>query len=124
MLDKHTDHHKKWQCCMEICDKFADAKEVYQRFESERDIFWKESNVCIGNVMERLWGYSAMHIGDFPKDWVKPGGLPQMDYRTTVDAMCTSENVLQQNELKTMKCLREEDLLKRRVNIANHIETH
>ena len=72
--------------------------------------------------MESEWGFDALHIGEFPEDWVKPGGY--FDYRQTSKNMTTNEQVLEKKELKHFKCMREEDLYRRRVNASNHIETH
>ena len=74
--------------------------------------------------MEHEWGYDALHVGNFPVDWVKPGGLEDMDYRKTTNTMLSSEDVLNTNELKKMKCMREDELISRRINVTNHTETH
>ena len=77
----------------------------------------------VTKVMESEWGFDALHIGQFPQDWVRPGGFG-MDYRNTSKNMLTTEQVLATKELKNFKCLREDDLYRRRVNATNHIETH
>ena len=65
--------------------------------------------------MEQQWGYSAMHHGTFPMDWVKPGGDKTDNYRETCAQMQSSKNVLEKGELRQPKCTREEHRCERRV---------
>ena len=83
-----------------------------------------EASTIIGKVLEQQWGYTAMHHGKFPKDWVKPGGNNGDSYRQTCAHMETSAGVIEKRELKAIKCLRERKLCKRRSNIINHCGTH
>ena len=48
----------------------------------------------VTNVMESEWGIDALHIGQFPEDWVKPGGFG-MDYQRTSNNKSTTQQVLE-----------------------------
>ena len=79
---------------------------------------------CIGQLFEREYGFNAVHIGNFPNDWVKPGGLSNDNYCQTCDKMQSSADVVKKKELKFPKYQRENDLYERSVNIDNHARTH
>ena len=66
----------------------------------------------------------ACHPGNAPDDWVMPGGLPQMGYRSKLDGMQRSKEVLKKKELKHFKINRELDVLERVINLTNHCRTH
>ena len=78
----------------------------------------------IGEKLEKQFGVNAIHCGNFPKDWVKPGGLEEDNYRTTMKGMQSSSDVIEKGELKCPKHTRENDLFERLVTITNHARTH
>jgi hypothetical protein len=78
----------------------------------------------IGHVLETEYGYSAMHHGLPPQHWVKPGGQPGQNYRSSTRGMLSSKDVLEARELKHLKLQREDDPLLRRINLTNHCLTH
>ena len=78
----------------------------------------------MGKLMELEYGINALHPGNLPQDWVKPGGLANDNYRQTSDDMQCSRDVLDKQELKKPKFEREGDLFARQSNITNHARTH
>ena len=117
---------ERWDKCQKICkddDKFHRTN-YFTTYEEELSILRNDLNKSVKKVMEHEWGYDAIHIGTFPQHWVKPGGLAEMDYRKTSNSMLTSDDVLATNELKLLKCMRENELVLRRINVTNHVETH
>jgi hypothetical protein len=84
-----------------------------------------ECGVTIGDIFERHFGISAMHTGNCPEDWVKPGGFEMDDdYPITSDTMQSSKDVVEAGELKLPKFKRERNLFKRKANICNHCKMH
>lgn len=125
-LLKEENSVTRWDQCKTICrnnDQFHRTN-YFSTYENELLILQNNLNQSIKNVMQYEWGYDAIHIGTFPQHWVKPGGLEEMDYRKTSNAMLRSDDVLATNELKFLKCMREDELISRRINITNHTETH
>ncbi len=55
---------------------------------------------------------SALHPGNAPHDWVKPGGLAEMGYRSCSNGMQSSKDVLKEKELKEFKVCTECNLHK------------
>eukprot|EP00957_Ditylum_brightwellii_P020641 1556294-Ditylum_brightwellii.AAC.1 len=48
-----------------------------------------------------------MHPGSAPGDWVKPGGMPEIGYRSGMERMTENRDVVKKKELKnsrTHKC--------------------
>ena len=116
----------RWDRCKRICkddDKFHRTN-YFSTYEKDLSILHHDLNQGVKKVMENEWGYDAIHVGTFPQHWVKPGGLAEMDYRKTSKSMMTSDDVLATNELKFLKCMRENELVSRRINVTNHAETH
>ena len=80
---------------MEICieaskkKKNIEAKKIMEKFDSLIMDAKKRCDECISHVMEKEWGYDALHIGNFPQDWVKPGGPFDLPYRQTSNTMMT-----------------------------------
>ena len=69
-------------------------------------------------------GVHAMHPGTAPGDWVKPGGMPEMGYRSGMEGMMENSDVVKKKELKKFKVSREYDLRERSINMTNHCWTH
>ena len=96
---------------------------------------WNQFNNCIAHIsttldqniseiMESNQGFTSIHPGHAPGDNLRPGGQEYHGYRTEYDRMQTLNDVMNENELRKIKCCRKNDLLKRQVNIVNHILTH
>jgi hypothetical protein len=102
-----------------------DANKMWEDFIQIKQNLIDACGRDIGNEFESEFGLEAMHTGNFPHDWVKPGGL-QMDddYPATTEGMQSSADVLAQQELKQTKISRERCLYKRKSNIMNHAYTH
>ncbi|KAL7554626.1 hypothetical protein ACHAWF_018133 [Thalassiosira exigua] len=77
-------------------------------------------------IMEGKFGIGAMHTGDAPKDWLRPGANPvaKLNYRFTHQDMQTSAEVVQRAELKKPKFQRESNLYQRKSNMCNHCLCH
>jgi hypothetical protein len=103
------------------------TNEGKQRWEAFNDLFQDaeaQLNYTIGGVLETEYGFSAMHHGTAPQQWVKPGGQPDQGYRSAFRDMMSSKDVLEARELKSLKLQREKETLLRRVNLTNHCLTH
>ena len=81
-------------------------------------------NITISSVMESNWGYSAMHPGNALRDLVKYSGDPIMCYRYTYSNMQSSEEVIDKQEIRKVKCSKKNDIFNRQNNIINHVFTH
>ena len=95
-----------------------------KQFLRQNNVYEQCLNKRISDILERNFGYSAMHVGNFPGDWLKPGGQKEHNYRQTCPHMLSSADVIERDEMKQMKCLRENELFDRTVNIQNHVGTH
>jgi PIF1 helicase. len=113
---------------MERREKFLSrsqgGKEKLKEFEASLGTGREMLECRISETMETYFGFSAMHHGDLPSQWVKPGGQAHHGYRSQTSGMASSKDVLDTRELKVPKFQRENDLLTRRVNITNHCGTH
>jgi hypothetical protein len=113
-----------------ICNKIVVGEDAIGRtkwntFVENMATNENEASESIGKIMEEEWGYTAMHHGRIPEQWVRPGGARDEDgYRKTSPDMMKTEDVMNIKELKKTKVQRENDLLNRRVNISNHCGTH
>ena len=79
-------------------------------FKLEELKLYEKYSLQLGNIFESNWGYSAMHPGIFPTEWVKPNGMKEDGYCKTVPTMLSSMDVLESGELKKLKINREYDL--------------
>ena len=123
-LEKCDTGKEKWNKCKDICATDEKCRDVLNKHDEEISVAKKICDEKVSQVMEQEWGFDALHTGNFPKHWVKPGGLKPMDYRTTSDAMLSSDDVLKTKELKSLKCMKEGELFSRLANITNHTRTH
>jgi len=62
-----------------------------QLYEGKDDLL-RNAGIEVGGELETRWGHSAMHHGDFPQDWVKPGGLESSGYRHELSGMITGKD--------------------------------
>ena len=115
----------KLKYCIETSMTNPIVQDIVEEFHSVSASAKSTCDKEVTNVMEQEWGYDAIHVGNFPSDWVRPGGAPTMQcYRRTSDAMMTSNEVIEKKELKQLKSSQESKLFCRKVNICNHCRTH
>ena len=62
-----------------------------------------KASKMIGEMFEHEYGFNAIHIGNFPRDWVKPGGLLDDNYHQTCDEMQSSRDVVKKKRIKKTK---------------------
>ena len=67
--------------CDFFCSKPEEGKVAWTAYVNEMNHYEKEAGQMLGNLFDTKYGYSAMHKGPFPHDWVKPGGLSTYNYR-------------------------------------------
>ena len=107
------------------CDQTPAGKEAWQTFLDAKASANTECAHIVGTALEKEFGLHAMHTGNLPKDWVKPGSfVKEHDYRKTSKDMQSSDDVLKQGELKRFKFERELELYERSANMINHSGTH
>ena len=97
----------------DFCSLTDEGKQHWNAYILEKSNDVKIAGGNIGIVMESEYGHSALHLGNAPEDWVKPGGLRSEGYRETCSGMQASTDVLERKELKEMKVTRENDLVQR-----------
>ncbi len=108
----------------DFCSLTDEGKQHWNAYILEKSNAMKIAGGEIGRVMESEYGHSALHLGNAPEDWVKPGGLRSDGYRETCSGMQASTDVLERKELKRLKVNRENDLVQRQLNMMNHCGTH
>ena len=59
----------------EFCNMSEEGKIVWDTFIEIKENAKKTAEQDISSILESEFGYSAFHIGNFPEDWAKPGGL-------------------------------------------------
>ena len=108
----------------QFCKLSDDGKKIWSEYTQKKSNAVNKASKLIGEMFEHEYGFNALHIGNFPNDWVKPGGLPKDNYRQTCDEIQSSKNVVEKKELKKPKYHQENKLFERSVNIDNHARTH
>eukprot|EP00957_Ditylum_brightwellii_P135394 10323907-Ditylum_brightwellii.AAC.1 len=61
-----------------------------------------------------------MHPSSAPGDRMKPGGMPEMGYRSEMEEMMENRDVVKKKELKHLKVSREYNLYEHFINMTNH----
>jgi len=107
-MNRRADFLQSFPAGIQKLREFNDSVERFKQILDE----------SIARILELNFGFGAMHHGELPAQWVKPGGLPRHGYRSAITGMASSNDVLNTKELKHMKFQREDDLLNRRVNIT------
>ena len=84
--------------CMDIED--AGGKEAWETY-SERVA--EAQHICsknVGRALEGHYGLHAMHTGNLPSDWLKPGGqaVDGSNYPSTAHGMQSSSDVRERKE--------------------------
>ena len=122
--DKIVDPKKAEPVREEFCLLSVDGTHAWAAYIEAKKLAQQTIDDKLGKLMEIEYGINALHSGNFPQDWVKPGGLSNDNYRQTCDEMQSSRDVLDKQELKKPKFEREEHLFERQSNITNHARTH
>ena len=107
-----------------FCKSIPEGEKVWEDYLQRKEDHTNESARLIGMTLEKQFGVNALHCGNFPKDWVKPGGLEKYNYRETMKYMQSSLDIIEKGELKCPKHERESEVFERLVNITNHARTH
>jgi hypothetical protein len=81
---------------------------VWQNFLSIKINALEECAKLIGHEFEAEFGIEAIHTGQCPQDWVKPGGFKDDDdYPPTCDDMQSHADVIERQELNKPKVERD-----------------
>ncbi len=98
--------------------------QLWLEYELSVAQYTKECSCKIGLSLKKFFGLHAMHTGNLPDNWVKPGGAPESSYQLSCERMQSSKNVLDSEELKKPKWTRRTILYWQHSNITNHCHTH
>jgi hypothetical protein len=86
-----------------VCSLTDIGTQLWLEYELSVALYTKECSYKIGLSIERFFGLHAMHTGNLPNNWVKPGGAPESLYRLSCERMQSSKDVLDSEELKKPK---------------------
>eukprot|EP00957_Ditylum_brightwellii_P108657 8287898-Ditylum_brightwellii.AAC.1 len=70
------------------------GKQVLKEYEENIKYADCMAGEQFSDVLESQMGVHAMHPGSAPGDWVKPGGIPEMGYRSGMDGMMENRDVV------------------------------
>ena len=107
-----------------FCMLSQEGKHEWETYSLHKGIHESNFNKKIGEIFESEFGIHALHVGNFPQDWMKPIGLRDDNYRETSTSTQSSADVIDCQELKKPKFQREDNLFERSVNVTNHAGTH
>jgi hypothetical protein len=103
LIFNHTGFEKRALFLLEVLEH-PEAAQGWNDFVVFKQSKLDECGKKIGQQFERVFGMAAMHTGNCPEDWVKPGSFKQdNDYPPTSDDMQSSANVIARGELKQPK---------------------
>ena len=125
-LNFSRDDFRLWEEYMDE-DKHGSSEShlVWKNFLSIKINALEECAKLIGHEFEAEFGIEAIHTGQCPQDWVKPGGFKDDDdYPPTCDDMQSHADVIERQELKKPKVERELHLFEQIANMLNHAFTH
>jgi hypothetical protein len=108
----------------DFLSKTEDGKVLLSEFDLTLVALNENASKAVNAIMEFDFGVSAMHIGQAPQQWVKPGGAKGLDYRATQPDMLTKEEAWKLKPLAAFKFSEENHLHSRRVGVTNHCFTH
>jgi hypothetical protein len=100
------------------------GRAVWDAYEAAMEAAQATAGVAIGEVLTSQVGVNALHPGQVPSEWPRPGGLPAQGYCSTWDGMQSNADILEKAELKQFKFTCEFHLYDRHVNLTNHCRTH
>ena len=84
-----------------------------------------ECERTIGAILEKRFGFHALHPGTFPQDWKMPGGIKEHDYPPTdKDNMMTSKEVIETRAIKRLKLSQESGLYNYVAQYTNICRSH
>ena len=119
---------------MEFCSKYDEllthamdiystpsVSKIWSEYEEKKLQAINVANEKVGKIMESKFGVHAMHLGQFPQEWVKPGGWPMEPYPITQTDMLTSKQVLDIGELRQFKHQLENIFLGRQVKVGKSL---
>ena len=107
-----------------LCRSIGNGNNIWNNFHTNMQSTKLNAESQISDVLEGHFGINALHPGNFPQDFVKPGGLESLGYRKTSNQMLSSSDVIEKAELKKPKFQREDNVFDRCVNITNHTRCH
>jgi hypothetical protein len=84
--------------------KIEGGKQILNEYEDDIKDAGFKAGEQISDVLESQMGVHAMHPGSEPGDWVKPGGMPEMGYRSGMEGMMENRDVVKKKELKNSRC--------------------
>eukprot|EP00957_Ditylum_brightwellii_P081355 6188541-Ditylum_brightwellii.AAC.1 len=99
-------------------------KQLLKEYEDNIKYAGCKAGEQISDVLESQMGVHAIHPGSAPGDWVKPGGMPEMGYKSGMREMMENKDVVKKKELKKLKVSREYDLYECSIKMTNHCKTH
>jgi hypothetical protein len=109
----------------DFLSKSLEGKALWNKYESVLTRLNKEASEGVNLLMECHFGFSALHIGRAPTDWVKPGGAKEsLGYRRTHPDMLSKEDIFEKGTLREFKFCQEEALSTRRLWVCNQCFTH
>ena len=82
----------------QFCKLSDDGKKIWSEYNQKKSNAVNKASKLIGEMFEHEYGFNALHIGNFPNDWVKPGGLPDDNYRQTCNGMQSSKDVVEKKK--------------------------
>ena len=83
-----------------FCNEVDNGKKHFLQFKKALKKSDDIASKKIAKELESKWGMSALHPGNAPHDWVKPGGLAEMGYRSCSNGMQSSKDILKEKEFK------------------------
>jgi len=106
---------RKW------CNANNSRKHLIKEYDEAFEKAGKEAGSKIGGALERDLGLTAFHSGMAPQEWVRPGGVASMGYRSSFQGMQSRSDVIEKHELRYFKFERELDLYDRRCHMTNQV---
>eukprot|EP00957_Ditylum_brightwellii_P096450 7346084-Ditylum_brightwellii.AAC.1 len=109
----HTKHFPKYNVnllhstAFSIWEQFIkdieDGKQVSKEYEENIKYADCRAGEQISDVLENQMGVHAIHPGSAPDDWVKPGGMSELGYRSGMKGMMENKDVVKKKKLKKFK---------------------
>lgn len=101
-----------------------ECKAAYDAYQASLRDAYSAATDSISAVLMGELGYSALHSGECPQDWIEPMGRKALGYTGDSTGMAKKRDVMDQAELKQFKFAREDNLFQRKVNMTNHCWCH
>ena len=109
-----------------FCLRFEGGQEAWETYSQTVANAQAICSKAVGKALESHFGLHAVHTGNPPDDWLKPGGqaVDGSNYRGTETGMQSSDDVKERRELKKPKHVEENFLFDRNANMCNHCGNH